>query len=414
MIKSLQVKGVIFMFGLNSEELFSKALQLEEPWYIEKVEFKNEELHMYIAFKKGFQFTNMEKEKVTAYDTIEKVWRHLNFFQYKAYIHCNVPRIKNSKGINMVEVPWSRANSGFTMLFEMFVMELSKVMSVKAIARLVKEYDTRIWRILRYYVSKAREKVDYSEVSKIGIDETSVSGHHYITVGVDLEKSRVMAITEGKEAETVDRIAEEIEEHGCKKENIKVATSDMSPAFTKGIKKNFENAMNVYDKFHVMKTINEALDKVRKREARKNEILKNSKYLFLKNRSKLKKEQEEKLDKLVENEYLETSVVYKFKLQFQEIYGLMGKEEAQKRIEIWIKEACETKIKELRKLAKTIGTKMKNILNYFENRVTNATLEGINSLIQLAKTRARGFKNIENFKTIIYLTSGKLDIGVSV
>lgn len=403
------------MFGFNSEELFSKALQLEEPWYIEKVEFKNEELHMYIAFKKGFKFVNQEKEKVTAYDTIAKVWRHLNFFQYKAYIHCDVPRIKNSKGINMVEVPWSRANSGFTMLFELFVMELAKIMSVKAIARIVKENDTRIWRILKHYVLETRKKVDYSEVSKIGIDETSVSGHHYITVGVDLDKSRVMSITEGKEAETVDRIAEDIEEHGCKKEQIKVATSDMSPAFTKGIKKNFKNVVNVYDKFHVIKAINEALDKVRKREARKNEILKNSKYLFLKNRVNLKKEQEEKLEKLIENEYLETSVVYKFKLQFQEIYkSLMTKEEAKKRIEIWIKEATNTKIKELKRLAKTIGMKIENILNYFENRVTNATLEGINSMIQLAKTRARGFKNIENFKMIIYLTSGKLDIGVDV
>ena len=403
------------MFGFNSEELFSKALQLEEPWYIEKVEFKNEELHMHIAFKKGFLFRNSENEKVAAYDTIEKVWRHLNFFQYKAYIHCNVPRIKSSKGIKMVEVPWSRANSGFTMLFEMFVMELAKVMSVKAIARIVKEYDTRLWRILKHYVLESRKKADYSEVSKIGIDETSVSGHHYITVGVDLEKSRVMAITEGKEAGTVDRIVEELEKHGCKKEQIKVATSDMSPAFTKGIKKNFENAVNVYDKFHVMKTINEALDAVRKRETRKNEVLKKSKYLFLKNRENLKKEQEEKLEKLMENEYLETSIVYKFKLQFQEIYNSMiTKEEAQKRLEIWIKEACETKIKELRKLAKTIGTKVENILNYFEYRITNATLEGINSLIQLAKTRARGFKNIENFKTIIYLTSGKLDIRVSL
>ena len=137
--------------------------------------------------------------------------------------------------------------------------------------------------------------------------------------------------------------------------------------------------------------------------------------MFLKNRENLKKEQEEKLEKLMENEYLETSIVYKFKLQFQEIYNSMiTKEEAQKRLEIWIKEACEAKIKELRKLAKTIGTKVENILNYFEYRITNATLEGINSLIQLAKTRARGFKNIENFKTIIYLTSGKLDIRVSL
>jgi len=401
------------MFGFNSEELFTKALQLEEPWYIEKVEFKNEELHMYIAFKKGFKFKNKENNETTAYDTINKVWRHLNFFQYKAYIHCDVPRIKNSNGINMVEVPWSRQNSVFTMLFESFVIELSKIMSVKAIARIVKEYDTRIWRILGYYVSKAREKIDYSEVTKIGIDETSVSGHNYITIGVDLDKSRVIAITEGKDASTVDRLAEDIKEHNCKKEQIKIATSDMSPAFTIGIKKNFKNAINVYDKFHVTKAINEALDKVRKREVNKNEILKNSKYLFLKNRSKLKEEQQEKLEKLLNNEYLETSIVYKYKLQFQEIYnGIITKEEAKERIKIWIKEASNTKIKELQKLAKTIGMKMENILNYFEYRITNATLEGINSIIQLSKSRARGFKNIENFKTIIYLTSGKLDICV--
>lgn len=399
------------MFGFNSEDLFTKALQLEDPWYIEKVEFKNEELHMYITFKKGFKFKNKENNETTAYDTINKVWRHLNFFQYKAYIHCDVPRIKNSNGINMVEVPWSRPNSGFTVLFESFVIELSKIMSVKAIARIVKEYDTRIWRILGYYVSKARENIDYSEVTKIGIDETSVSGHNYITIGVDLDKSRVISITEGKDASTVDRIAEDIEEHNCNREQIKIATSDMSPAFTIGIKNNFRNAINIYDKFHVMKTINEAVDKVRKREVNKNEILKNSKYLFLKNMSNLKKEQQEKLEILINSEYLETSIVYKYKLQFQEIYNsLITKEDAKERIKLWIREASDTKIKELKKLAKTIGMKIENILNYFEYRITNATLEGINSIIQLAKSRARGFKNIENFKTIIYLISGKLDI----
>lgn len=398
------------MFGFNSEELFTKALQLEEPWYIEKVEFKEEELHMYVAFKKGFKFRNRKNEEVTAYDTIDKVWRHLNFFQYKAFIHCGVPRIKTEKEIHMVDVPWSRPGSGFTLLFECLIIELSKVMSVKAISRIVKENDTKIWRILGYHVEKAREKADYSKVKKIGIDETSVSGHNYITVGVDLEKSRVISITEGKDTTTVDRVAEDMEKHGCKKEQIEIATSDMSPAFSTGIKRNFKNAINVYDKFHVMKLINEALDKVRKREVQKNEILKKSKFLYLKNRENLKEEQQEELDKLMEEEYLETSIVYRYKLQFQEIYNSMiSKEEAKERIKYWMQEANNTKIKELRKLAKSIGMKIENILNYFENRLTNATLEGINSIIQLAKSRARGFKNIENFKTIIYLTSGKLD-----
>ena len=405
------------MMGFNNEWLFTTALQLQEPWHIEKIDFTEEqELHMYIGFKKGYKFkTKEDEEGNTAYDTIKKTWRHLNFFQYKAYIHCDVPRIKHGDEINMVDVPWSRPNIGFTLLFESFVMELAKVMTVKAIARIVGEHDTRLWRILRYYTNEARDRADYSDVTKIGIDETSVSGHNYITIGADLDRRRVISITEGKDHTTVDRIAEDIEAHGCNLENIEVATSDMSPAFTRGINENFKNAINVYDKFHVMKLINEALDKVRKREVTRNEILKKSKYLFLKNRENLKESQKSKLDELLENEHVQTSIAYKYKLQFQDIYSLdLTKEEAKVRIQSWLNNLVKSGIPEMKTLAKAIGTKLVNILNYFEYRLTNATLEGINSMIQMAKSRARGFRNIENFKTIIYLVCGKLDITVAV
>ena len=139
------------MIGFNNEWLFTTALQLEEPWYVEKVDFTEEqELHMYIGFKRGHKFkTTGDEEGCTAYDTIKKTWRHLNFFQYKAYIHCDVPRIKCGNEINMVEVPWARPNIGFTLLFEGFVMALAKVMTVNAISRIVGEHDTRIWRILK-------------------------------------------------------------------------------------------------------------------------------------------------------------------------------------------------------------------------------------------------------------------------
>lgn len=401
------------MFGFNSEELFSKALMLEEPWYVSKVEFKDEELHMNIEFKKGYKFKNKSNEEVTAHDTIEKTWRHLNFFQYKAYIHCKVPRIKSKDGINMVEVPWSRAGSGFTLLFESLVLELSKAMPVKAIARIVKEYDTRIWRILNYYVVKEVENAEYSEVTKIGIDETSVVRHNYITIGVDLDKSRVINITEKKDIKAIDRIARDLEKHKCKKEQIKVVTSDMSDSFRVGIANNFKNAVNIFDKFHVVKLVNKALDDIRKKEVKNNKILKKSKYLLLKNRENLKEESKKQLDDILANEYLETAIAYQYKLQFQEIYNSeIDKKEAKERIKSWIKRAHETGIKELRKVAKSIGMKIEYILNYFEYRVTNATLEGINSMIQMAKSRARGFRNIENFKTIIYLTCGKLDIKV--
>ena len=347
------------MIGFNSDQLFTTALQLEEPWYVEKTEFKNEELHMYIAFKKGFKFkTKNNQEGTTAHDTIKKTWRHLNFFQYKAYIHCDVPRIKHENSINMVEVPWSRPGSGFTLLFEALIIELSKAMPVKAISRIVKEYDTRIWRILNHYVLRTVREADYSDVTKLGIDETSVVRHNYITLGVDLDKSRVISITEGKDNTAINRIATDLEAHNCPKEQIEVVSSDMSEAFKLGIANNFKNATNVFDKFHVIRIVNKALDNVRKRELKENEILKSSKYLFLKNRNNLKEKQQEKLDQLLEHEYLETSIAYKYKLQFQEIYNLsVNKEEATERIKSWIRNANKTGIPELRKVAKSVRIK---------------------------------------------------------
>lgn len=102
--------------------------------------------------------------------------------------------------------------SGFTLLFEAFLMTLAKDMPVNAIARLVKEHDTRLWRVLRYYVEKSRREQDYSQVKKIGVDETSrKKGHNYISVFVDADESKVLFATEGKGAGTVDAFKKDLD-----------------------------------------------------------------------------------------------------------------------------------------------------------------------------------------------------------
>ena len=111
------------------------------------------------------------------------------------------------------------------------------------------------------------------------------------------------------------------------------------------------------------------------------------------------------------NEYLDTSIVYKFKLQFQEIYDSdITKKQANLRIRAWFNSIIDSNIKEMKRLAKKIGMKLKYILTYFDYRYTNALLESINSRIQHIKVRAKGYKNIENFKIMIYLCLGKLNL----
>lgn len=174
------------------------ALGIEEPIYIEKIDFDKSlgELYIHINFRKGGRFTCSEfgKKDLPVHDTEDKVWRHLNFFQYKCYIHLRTPRTDCPEcGVRLFTSFWLRSGSGFTMLFELLVMTLAKAMSISEIADLTDEHDTRLWRIIRHYVGEAYENKEMEEVHSVGVDETSVQkGHKYISVFADMEKMEVL------------------------------------------------------------------------------------------------------------------------------------------------------------------------------------------------------------------------------
>ena len=114
-------------------------------------------------------------------------------------------------------VLWSRPGSGFTLLFEVYILALAKQMPMDAIAHLVKEHDTRLWRIVHHYVEEARATVDYSCVQNIDVDETaSKRGHSYITTFVDMEQSKVIFATSGKDSTTVSAFEEDLITQGAK------------------------------------------------------------------------------------------------------------------------------------------------------------------------------------------------------
>lgn len=391
-------------------KIFSLMAGIEAPWLLEKVEVdENKELHMYVKYKRGERFKcNQCQELCPVHDTVDRTWRHLNCFEHKTYIHCKVPRVKCEKhGVHLVEVPWAKANTGFTLLFEEFVMQLARKMSIFAISQLLDESNGRLWRIVHRYAKEYVENLEFSKVTKIGLDETSRKGHEYITVFIDLDTSRVLYIADGKKATTIEEFKEFFKEHNGIPENVTDITCDMSMGFTTGIKKAFKNSKITYDKFHVMKVINEAVDKVRKSEVSEQPILKQSRYVWLKNKSNLKEEQKQKLQKMSKMN-LKTGKAYRLKLAFQDIYSMnYSKEIAEGEFKEWIQWAVRSKLPEFKSVAKTIGSKLIGILNYFESKLTNAVLEGTNSMIQSIKSRARGYKKIENFKAMIYLMNSE-------
>jgi transposase len=401
---------------MNAETLFAMALGLTPPWQVEGIEFseKDKRLDIKIGFQRGATFPcPVCGTAAPVYDTIEKTWRHLNFFQFDAHLIVRVPRVEcpnGSHGVKQVQPPWARPGSGFTLLFEALLMALVREMPVNAAAALLGEHDTRIWRVIDHYVQSARAKADYSEVCRVGMDETSSRrGHNYISLFFDMDRRQLLFGTEGHDHETVKAFAEDLKAHGGVPEKITSASLDMSKAFIKGVNDALPNAEITFDHFHVIQHMNDALNQVRAEEARLfPDMLKGSRYSFLKNPENWTPAQEETVTRLCSYR-LKTARAYVIKLALQDVYLATTREEGENRLKKWYNWAIRSQIDQVRNVAKTIKNHWNGILAWFDSQLSNGYIEAINGLIQAAKRRARGYRTTKNLINMAYLIAGKLD-----
>jgi transposase len=264
---------------MRDTSLLQLALGVAPPWTVTGSDFDTvaRRLDIYIDFTTGSRFTcpSCGAADCPAHDTERVTWRHLNFFQHQAYLHARVPRVRCVKcGVKKVSVPWAREGGGFTLLFEALVMALVSAMPVNAVARLVGEHDTKLWRVIHHYVEQARARTDLATVTRVAIDETAARrGHHYISLFVDIDRARVVFATEGKDAETVAAFADDLTAHSGDPDAVAEVCIDMSPAFIKGTADSLPNAAITFDKFHAVKIINDAVDQVRRTERKDHKLV---------------------------------------------------------------------------------------------------------------------------------------------
>lgn len=182
---------------------------------------------------------------------------------------------------------------------------------------------------------------------------------------------------------------------------------DISPAFIKGITENLPNAKITFDKFHLMKVINGALGDVRKAEAKGNTLLKGTKNIFDKNRINMTEKQLEHLQSKLELKGLRLKTVRALHIResFQEIYNSETKEEFINKLNKWYSWARRYRLEPMKEAAKTIKAHWDRVVQWYDSRINNGILEGLNSLIQSVKSKAREFKTFRNFKIIIYLVT---------
>jgi len=357
-----------------TKPLFETALNIQEPWFIRDIQFDSDKkcLDIYIDFHKGsiFHYESQAdniKGDFKAYDTQEKQWRHLNFFEHECHLHARVPRVQiKEKNVRLITPPWSGLGNGFTLLFEALILQLASHMPVHTVSQIIKESDYKIWSLLERYVTKSLASNDYSQLTAVGLDETSKrKGHDYITLFVDLDQRRTIFITEGKDQKTVKAFADDLAAHNGNPGSIKDVSCDMSPAFIRGVTDHLPNANITFDRFHIMKILNSAVDQVRKQEVITQSILKGHRYIFLKNEPNLttkqrKIRQELSLAKL----NLKTIKALHIRENFQEIYKAESYEQFEILLKKWYFWATHSRSEPIKQAAYTIRNHWDGVLQW--------------------------------------------------
>lgn len=398
---------------MEEKDIFASGLGIEKPWKIERVELIGEgskkELHIYLGHTKRTKF-KYEGKDYAVYDHQERSWQHLRFFQHVCYLHAGVPRVKTESGkVKLVEVPWAQPGSAFTLLFEYDVLSLIREgMSMLGISRRLAIGDKRVARILNRHVSQALSSQTINSVEALAVDETSTrKGHNYFTIMSDRTAKKVVGVAIGKDKEAFAHALIDMEIRGGSRQEVKTITMDMSRSYISAASETMAQADIVFDRFHIAKKLNEAVDKIRRAEQKTHNELRKTRYLWLKNNSNLSEEQQVNVSYL-ETAYPNIGTAYRLKELFREVLNDAYNCKLLKPLNLWMKKAWASELEPIQDFVNMLRRHWYGIKSYFTRVATNAFAERVNLKIQEIKRIAKGYTNPINFMMMIYFHLGGL------
>ncbi len=285
---------------------------------------------------------------------------------------------------------------------------LSQEMPVSQVAEMLKEQDTRPWRILEHYVEKAYRKEDWSEVKRILVDETSSKrGHRYVTAVTDADSRKLLFLVEGKGKETLEAFAKEMREHGAGPEQIGLICMDMSPSYISGAKEHFPRAQIVFDRFHFMQMAGEAVDQVRKEFVHQGLLPKGSLWALRGNEWPRSGEQKSLRASLCAT-YPRLGRAIGLREAWQES---LAREDPQE-LNFFLPQADRGRLAPFRKLFMTIKKHLDGAL-FLHGRVPGRLIEATGGPIRLAKRMAVGFRSFRELRIAAFPKAGKPRLKVS-
>lgn len=407
-------------------------MKLTDDWKITNMtsfEYQNKYAKEWMNVSRGITIIGIEctvkqfacdvcKNRASVKQTRARNFNHVRGYGFDTILKVRIPQVfcRSCGTVKTFSFPLAREFVSYTLEFENHVIRLMTKGTVTDVSEEMCVGTWIVWDIVVYWVTKALENLDLSHVTMITIDETSFKkGNNFVTVVCD-QNRKLIFMCEGKDKETVKRFCDWLIEHKGDAKNIKIVCSDMSPAYEAGVKDYLVNAIQIFDKFHIFKLLNEDMDRIRKRLLRSasqddRKRMGNIRFTVFKHQSNMNEADIERLEtiRLVNPEL---ALAYDMKETFFLLYEQDCKEDAIIFFNTWWEWVSNEGPMELKKRAMLLSENLDKILSWYDYPMTNAFAEGVNSKIQKIKADGCGYTNVDNFIMVCFLKLGDLDIDV--
>lgn len=407
-------------------QLLQQMLGLRHPWVVAKVVLSPEvkRLDVWIEHipKTPFRCPECGKELPVYDHAEERVWRHTDAFEFQTFIHAKLPRVQCPEhNARQAVAPWAMPHGRFTIEKESAVIKtLNQTRTVDGARALHGMSWDETWGVVDRAVKRGEMRRGDIMPEAIGVDEKAwLKGHSYMTVMADLGTRRVIDVAKDRTKAALSSLYGKLTETA--KKGIKAVSMDMWNPFRMATVEHIPDGEKkiVVDRFHGSQMLIRAVDKVRAEETRRlekegDETLRHTKHVFGKNQENLTEKQAAKLTAartLTEVRKMDYDTVraWGIKEGFREFWNQPDKGAAFTYLHKWHQWAMDSGIKPIQEIAEAFWSRMHHLLNWFDHKVSNGPLEGLNSLIGDIKKRARGHRNFENVRAVILFYLGGLD-----
>jgi transposase len=405
---------------MDSTDLYRQLLGVTSPWTVERVEMDVHGLtvDVYLTHSAGIRFACPKcAQPCPVYDHLaERRWRHLDSCHFRTVLHAQPPRVQCAiDGVRQIELPWAEPGGRFTNMFESLAIDVLLATDIKSAAAILCITWDEAWHLMQRAVIRGRQAKGQQLPTLMGVDEKSYAKRHkYVTVVYDLERATVEYLGQGRDFGSLAAYFKAFEPQALA--GIEGIALDMCQAYINACNHFVPDAQRkmVFDRFHVMSQMLDAVDRVRKRENRDlvrqgDATLVKSRYLWLYSPENMPETAADRFGQL-KTAKLRTARAWAIKEGLRELWAYSSEAWARKFHKRWHFWATHSRLPEVVKVATMIRTHLDNVMSYFRHRITNAIAEGLNSKIATIQKRAYGFRNLDNFKTAVYFHCGGLDL----